>query len=925
MSKCELCRLHKTCRNPLQMGVGKKSAKLMVVQENPYEFENKKGIYMGGKAGRLFHAALEEVGISPDDVYFTALVKCSSPEDRLPIPDEIRTCEEYLQAEIEVINPDIIIPTGNLSLKALAGITGITKQHGRLIEKNGRKYFPIIHPNIVLKQPKYMDSFTKDMINLKGLLEGKVPENVKQYEKNYVYGETYEAVIEEIKRLISLPSGSIVTVDIETTKSNPFIPTVSASQRTQQMYPTSLHPKIVAVGLSDNPGYGFAFPLYHRETPFSGNQIGTIIKFLRVLFSLDHLEFCGHNGKFDMKWLRAQFDIPHDNFKWDTMLLHYLMITEEKGTHGLKDLAWVYTSMGGYDDTMEEVKPKGEDEGNYDLVGWDILKMYLCGDVDCTQRILKCLLPLYKENETYQWLYNELMIPAHNALMDIECTGAYVNKEWLEKLQKTYPKEIQRLIDKLHQFPEVLEIEREMDNKWSERVAIGQIPKVNRTEEQQRKFVQYKKYDPSKGGGVFNFGSTKQLQDLLFNRMGLQTVVLTDKGALSTNDESIKFMSDQHDICPLILEFRKVNHLYNNFVSTMGSMVDENSLVHGTYNIHGTVTGRLSSTEPNCQQFPRHCNDIMKFQYWNEIKSLFTSRFGDDGCIIQFDYSQLELRILAVFSQDKNLINVYRSGQDLHKATASKAFGIPFDEVSKDQRTAAKKVSFGIVYQESPMGLSIDLRAEGVDMSVEDCEDFIRRYFKEYPGVKKWIAQVKRFAKTNKYVVSKTGRIRHLQGIDSIEKTIANECIRQAVNAPIQSTGSDCTLQAIIQINKWLKETNKKSRMVITVHDSIVLDCHKDEVVEVASKVKHIMEHLAEYHPFYSFLGDVPLVSEMEIGYDYGKMYECEISDIEEKGVDGYLQEQNRKQKSYEEEQYEKYQQEGKSIPLYVEGYWKAS
>lgn len=329
----------------------------------------------------------------------------------------------------------------------------------------------------------------------------------------------------------------------------------------------------------------------------------------------------------------------------------------------------------------------------------------------------------------------------------------------------------------------------------------------------------------------------------------------------------------------------------------------------------------------NAQQFPRKSNDPLAFQYWNDIKRLFISRFGDDGIIVQYDYSQLELRILAVFSQDTNLINLYRSGADLHKAIAARAFGVTIEEVSKDQRTASKKLQFGIVYQESPQGLSEDLAAEGIEMSVAACERFIANYFAEFPQVKKWVDYIKKYAKRNKEVRTLTGRTRHLPAVDSVERSIANEALRQAVNAPIQSTGSDCTLMSLILINEWLKATGKRSVICITVHDSIVLDCPKDEVVEVSKKVKHIMENLALYNPKYEFLGDVPIVSECEIGYSYGdsfelKNFEATMDRIEAEGVDVILRELIAKKHEKELETYQEAIKAGKVIPKYVEGYW---
>lgn len=600
MSNCTLCRLHESTTCNRLMGQGTKDCKIMVVQEGLTEIEGRRKKYMTGKAERLFVAALCEAGINIEDVYFTSIVKCSAPEDRPPLPDEARACMDYLLAEIDVYKPEIIVPMGNVSMKALCGVTGITKHRGRIFENDGRKHFPMFSPQMVLKQPKYMDFFVKDIVNLKSVLEGEPPKDIVKVDTNYKYGETYEDVVEELNRFINLPSGTVVSFDLETIKSNPFVPKVSMGKTSSMKYPTSNKPKIVAVGLSDKEGYGFAFPLHHRQTPFNESQLNHLEELLRVLFAREDLEFTGHNAKFDSKWIARKLKTMPVKYTWDSLLMHYLLITEEKGTHGLKQLAWIETDMGGYDDALDKVKPKGEDEGNYDLIDWDTLKYYLCGDVDCGLRITNKYIKMLLEDDKKKWMWDNIMLPGTDALMDMEINGAYISKEWLDVLKEAYPKEIARQEDRLKQFPEVLEIERENLDKWRERERIALIKKADRTDEEQDKFVKYKKYDPSKGGHLFNFGSTAQLQDLLFDRMGLTTVVLTDKGKPSTNDDSMKYMKKQHPMCEMMLEYRKVRHLYNNFVVNMEDMIDEEGLIHPTYKTYGTVTGRLSSSEPRC-------------------------------------------------------------------------------------------------------------------------------------------------------------------------------------------------------------------------------------------------------------------------------------------------------------------------------------
>lgn len=587
------------------MGHGKKTAKIMVVQESPTEAENKRKSYMGGKSGKMFMAALSEIGVDLDDVFFTSVVKCSAPEDRVILPDEVKACQDYLFAEIDIVQPEIVIPTGNFSMKALMGVTAITKHRGKVIEKDGVKYLPMLHPQLVLKQPKYMEFFSEDMITLGSVINGTEVEGRANFKKERNYCDTYDDAIKEIRRLMELPSGSLIAIDLETVKANPFKEFATISPKGESLYPESKKVKISAIGFSDREGYGSAIPLYHRQNMMSGNQIGTIVKFLRFLLEREDLHFTTQNGKFEIKWLRKQLDIYLDNVVWDSMLMHYIAITEEKGTHGLDDFSWLYTDMGGYDAALNEAKPKGEDEGNYDMIEWDLLKVYLADDCDVTYRVTKMWIPLIEDNPEMKWLWDNIMTPATYTFADIESNGAKINEEWLKILEEEYPKEITRIEERLHQYPEVIEMEREWLASWEERCYIGTIKKADRTEEQEDKFTKYQKYNPNgkkKGvlidGTKFNFGSVNQLSELLFERLGLKTVVLTDKGNYSTNDDSLKYMAKQHAITATLMELRKVKHLYNNFVSGMYEHMSPEGFVHGTYNLHGTVTGRLSSNEP---------------------------------------------------------------------------------------------------------------------------------------------------------------------------------------------------------------------------------------------------------------------------------------------------------------------------------------
>jgi len=271
----------------------------------------------------------------------------------------------------------------------------------------------------------------------------------------------------------------------------------------------------------------------------------------------------------------------------------------------------------------------------------------------------------------------------------------------------------------------------------------------------------------------------------------------------------------------------------------------------------------------NAQNFPRKSNTPSEFQYSYGPKKLFVSRFGDEGVMLQFDYSQLELRVAAIFSNDPGLIGAYRAGKDLHIYVASKVHKIPEEDVTADQRTAAKAVGFGLLYGKGAKSLAQDM---GVDL--EEAERFIATYFKEFAGMKEWIEGTKKQVLKEKYVETLAGFRRRLPAVDSNDRGVQADAMRQSINSPIQGTGSSMTIKSIILINKMFKTKKLKSVLAITVHDSIVADVYLPELKVVYTIMKYVMENL----PF-SWI-TVPILSDAEIGLNYGDM--VEISDIDE-------------------------------------------
>lgn len=903
-STCNKCKFCSYTPRPETFGRGSKESKIMFIQDFVTSAESKKGIQFWGKSCDELRHNMEDRGIDVNSIYWTSVIKCPMPDEFYkPTIKESKECADTLLAEISIVDPDIIVPTGNLALKYTLGRSDLTRFRGNATEAEieGRKriVMPLIHPRQALKKPIYKDFILKDLDSLKLLIDEGMTEVTD------VDYESLETVADVQRVLTKLNKSEWICFDLETTGLNPFDDDA----------------KIVCISLTNEPKKGYVIPLYHRETPFTTAELGTIVKLLRVVLENPKTKKVAHNGKFDIKWLHSWLNIDVANFCFDTMLAHYLAVSEEQGTQGLKSLAWEYTDMGGYDNALDEYKSKLPESirNNYDNIPWDILSIYAVADVDCCIRLKDIFLPMIEKNKKWKLLTEQFIMPASYALRQLEEDGMYMSDEMIGKYQKSYSDEIDRIKVQLESYPEVVQLERERAEKFREREAIGLIKKADRTEEEQKKFEDYKKYKDPK----FSWSSPTQLKELLFERLGLTTTVTTAKGELSTNEDALIEMSEQHELPNLMLELRKVTTLYNMFIKKLPDMRDANGVIHPVYNLAGTVTGRLASENPNAQQMPRKAEVPSLFQYQNEVKALFVSKFGKDGCIVNLDYSQLELRIAGVISGDEVLEEVYKSGIDLHIATASKTFGVPIEEVTKDLRTKAKGVGFGIIYGKSGVTFGKELYlaelykeagdAKGDGKSLPEKTQrkiqekatklgykIVEDYLNAYPGLSDWLDNTKKFAAENGYVETMFGRRRRLPDMNSTVPTLRENAVRQSINAPIQGTGSDFTLRSIIEIQDYIKKGGYKTRMMCTVHDSIVFDVYIPEFKHLILKFKEIMEHVHE--PYIKT--EVPLLSEIEAGDSYGGVFEItaeEVAEIETK-EDWYHWLHEQKLKKYKKE-----------------------
>jgi DNA polymerase-1 len=353
-------------------------------------------------------------------------------------------------------------------------------------------------------------------------------------------------------------------------------------------------------------------------------------------------------------------------------------------------------------------------------------------------------------------------------------------------------------------------------------------------------------------GTQFNINSPKQLRDILFERLKLP-VVKKSKTGPSTDEEVLRNLSAKHKLPALLLEYRQLMKLKTTYVDTLPDLINpETGRIHTSFNQTGTETGRLSSSNPNLQNIP------IKTDIGRKIRQAIIA-CGDDNCLLSCDYSQIELRILAHLSQDKNLISAFKHDRDIHKATASLIYGLEEKDVTDSMREVAKRVNFGIIYGLTSYGLSRDL-----DIPVEEAQRFIDAYFLRYPGVKEYIqAQIQK-AKKYGFVTTILARRRYIPEINNKNQGIRQFAERQAVNTPIQGSASDLIKLAMVQIHSQIESRNLKARMILQIHDELVFDVPNKEVNELVDLVRDRMENVMQL--------DVPIRVDIKKGRNWLEM-----------------------------------------------------
>ena len=558
----------------------------------------------------------------------------------------------------------------------------------------------------------------------------------------------------------------------------------------------ALNAELVGMSFSYEKGKGFYIP-------FPENQDDAMIlaeKF-RPFFENEAIEKIGQNMKYDMKIL-SRYHLQVKGKKFDTMIAHYLINPDMR--HNMDVLSETYLKYSPKSiETL--IGKKGKGQKSMREVALEEIKEYATEDADITWQLKEHFQPILEKVGTKK-LFDEIEIPLVQVLADMETEGIRLDVDFLKSMSKAMAIEIKSLEQQIYET----------------------------------------------AGEQFNLASPKQLGDVLFDKMkiGGAKQKKTKTGQYATGEEVLSYLVNEHQIVKDILEWRQMVKLQSTYIEALPEQVDaKTQRVHTDYMQTVAATGRLSSNNPNLQNIP------IRTERGRQIRKAFIAR-DENYTLLSADYSQIELRIIAALSGEENMIKAFQNNEDIHRSTAAKVFNVSLEEVTKEQRSNAKTVNFGIIYGVSAFGLS-----NQTSLSRSESAALIDAYYKTYPKLKSYMQDQVDFARNNGYAETVLGRRRYLKDINSANAVVRSAAERNAVNAPIQGSAADIIKIAMINIHQKLTSENWKSKMLLQVHDELVFDVHNSELEKIQPVIKHEMEN--------AFVLAVPLDVEIGVGKDW--------------------------------------------------------
>ncbi len=611
-------------------------------------------------------------------------------------------------------------------------------------------------------------------------------------ETNEVKQHSYYATLETTEHLYQVVQGELGTKLFLQNLMNQ----TSVCFDTETTGIDALNAELVGMSFSFEKGKAFYVPVPENQA-----EAKALVEKFKPFFESESIEKIGQNVKYDLKVL-SKYGIQIKGKLFDTMIAHYLINPDMR--HNMDVLSETYLKYAPKSiETL--IGKKGKNQSSMRDVALEEIKEYAAEDADITLQLKEVFSPILDKAETKK-LFDEIEIPLIPVLAAMEMEGINLDEDFLKSMSVTMQKDINEFEQKIYET----------------------------------------------AGEKFNLASPKQLGDILFDKLkiGGAKQKKTKTGQYATGEEVLSYLANDNPIVKDILEWRQMVKLQSTYIDALPNQVDATTgRVHTDYMQTVAATGRLSSNNPNLQNIP------IRTERGRLIRKAFIAR-DENYTLLSADYSQIELRIIAALSGEENMIKAFQNNEDIHKSTAAKVFNVPLNEVTKEQRSNAKTVNFGIIYGVSAFGLS-----NQTSLSRSESAALIDAYYKTYPKLKSYMSEQVDFARENGYVQTVLGRRRYLKDINSANAIVRSGAERNAVNAPIQGSAADIIKIAMINIYKKLSQENWKSKMLLQVHDELVFDVHNTELEKIQPMIKHEMEN--------AFKMAVPLDVEIGVGKNW--------------------------------------------------------
>ncbi len=565
---------------------------------------------------------------------------------------------------------------------------------------------------------------------------------------------------------------------------------------------TSLDPmtaKIVGMSFSVESGSGVYLPLTHDyfDAPEQLNFATTLAK-VKPILENPSIKKVGQNLKYDQHVL-ANHGIHLKGVSHDTLLQSYVF--ESHKTHNMDDLAMRH--LGIKTISFDEVAGKGAKQVGFNQVTVEVAAEYAAEDADITMQLHQAMYPVIRADNKLEFIYSQIELPSREVLFTIERNGVLIDQGMLSRQSNE----------------------------------IGM------------KLMDLEKQAFDLAGQPFNLGSPKQLQEILFGKLGIKPTKKTPSGAPSTDEDVLQELALDYPLPKVLLEYRGLAKLKSTYTDKLPKMINsQTGRVHTSYNQAVAITGRLASSDPNLQNIP------VRTAEGRRIREAFIAPAG--SVIVSADYSQIELRIMAHLSQDEGMLSAFANNEDIHRATAAEIFGCEREAVNNEQRRYAKVINFGLIYGMSAFGL-----AQNLNIERSAAQSYIERYFSRYPGVRAYMQDTREVAKQKGYVETYFGRRLWVPEINSSNGMRRAGAERAAINAPMQGTAADLIKLAMIATQNWIDAQQLQTKLIMQVHDELVLEVPEDELNLVKTMLPQLMQNVAKI--------DVPLLAEVGVGSNW--------------------------------------------------------